>query len=389
MKLNSLRVKVIGAVLLCLLAAGAGILAAVHSTFVQETNQVTREAIVEAQTVFQNLENADINKMSAVLEAILSNDAFTGSYSEAGRQALYARAKPLFERMKSEYRFTLWQYNNPEPVGTVFLRLHHPDQFGDPLRRWMYDECVRTKSRVAGKELGHSGFALRVMMPQLDRQGHVLGYVEVGEQIGRFFDIMRTQTGNQYGLALKKSLLQRDKWIDFRKSQEKPDNWDDQPDTVVADRTSQDNALMSAPIPIDGIPEGGEILGRVSSGGAIYSRGVFPVFSADGKRSGEVVVAKDMTAAFARLSNLELKVAGLVLGLMVVVSTIIGFMLNSWVFRRLDNMIGIATCVVGGDYECEIRRSANDEIGEFEHLFDQFRKVFLGVVKAHMAKQEG
>ena len=142
---------------------------------------------------------------------------------------------------------------------------------------------------------------------------------------------------------------------------------------------------MNAQIDIDSLLNGGEVLGRVSSGGATYVRGVFPVFTADGKRSGDVLVAKDMTAAFAHLHSLELKVAGLIFGVMVVISVVIGFMLNSWVFRRLDNMIEVATCVVGGDYEREIRKSANDEVGEFEYLFDQFRKVFLGLVKAHPA----
>jgi HAMP domain-containing protein len=97
------------------------------------------------------------------------------------------------------------------------------------------------------------------------------------------------------------------------------------------------------------------------------------------------VVAKDMTVAFARLRNLELEVAGLIFGVMVIILVIIGFMLDSWVFRRLDNMIDVATCVVGGDYEREIRKSANDEVGEFEYLFDQFRKVFLGLVNARKA----
>jgi HAMP domain-containing protein len=381
MKLSSLRVKVIGVVLVCLLAAAASILAVLHLNFAHQTDQITRDAIAESQQVFRNLEDADINKMSAVLEAILTNDAFGGSYSEAHRQALYAQAKPLFERMKSKYHFTLWQYNNPEPAGTVFLRLHRPEQFGDPLQRWMYDECVRTKSLVAGKELGHSGFALRVMMPQQDHQGHILGYVEVGEQIGHFFSTMQTQTGNQFGLALKKSLLQRDKWADFRKSQGNPDNWDDLQDIVVADRTTQDDKLMNVQINIDSIPNDGEILGRISSGGATYVRGVFPVFTADGKRTGAVFVAKDMTAAFASLRNLELKVGGLILVVMIIIAAITSFMLNVWVFRRLDNMIEIATRVVGGDYECEIRKSADDEIGEFEYLFDQFRKVFLDAVK--------
>jgi hypothetical protein len=45
-----------------------------------------------------------------------------------------------------------------------------------------------------------------------------------------------------------------------------------------------------------------------------------------------------MTAEFASLRNLELKVAGLIVGVMVIISVIIGYMLNTWIFRRLDNM---------------------------------------------------
>jgi HAMP domain-containing protein len=382
MKVSSLQVKVIGVMVICLLAAAVSILGVLHLNFAQQTDQITHESVAEARLIFMNLEKADIIKMSAVLESILSGDAFRSSYTEAGRRVLYAQAQPLFQRMKSEYNFTLWQYNNPESAGTVFLRMHRPEKFGDPLQRWMYDECVRTKSVVAGKELGHSGFALRVMMPQRDRQGKVLGYVEVGEQIGQFFSVMQTQTGNQYGLALKKSLLQRDKWADFRKSQGKADNWDDLHDIVVADRTTQDDRLMNVHVDIDSIPNDGEALGRVSVGNTTYIRGAFPVASADGKRSAAVFVAKDVTLAFARARNLELRVAGLIFVVMGAISVIVGLMLRSWVFRRLDNMIEIATCVVGGDYEREIRKSANDEIGQFEHLFEQFRKVFLGVVKA-------
>ena len=58
-------------------------------------------------------------------------------------------------------------------------------------------------------------------------------------------------------------------------------------------------------------------------------------------------------------------------------------LLNRLVFRRLDHIIMVATRVVGGDYETEIRVSSDDEVGQFEQLFEQFRRVFLDLM-AHV-----
>jgi hypothetical protein len=43
----------------------------------------------------------------------------------------------------------------------------------------------------------------------------------------------------------------------------------------------------------------------------------------------------------------------------------------------------VATRVVGGDYETEIRVSSDDEVGQFEQLFEQFRRVFVDLL-AHI-----
>jgi HAMP domain-containing protein len=382
MKFNSLRVKVIGVVLVCLMAAAAIILLVFRADFARESDQIARDAVTDSRRSFQNMENDDINKMAAVLQSILANDGFARPHTAANRDAVLAQAQPLFELMKNRYHFTLWNFHDPESLGTIYLRMQNPGKFGDPVQRWMYNECVRTKAPVVGKELANSGFGLRVMMPQMDRGGNLLGYVEVGEELGRFLATMHAQTGNEYGLALKKSMLQRDKWTDARKLQGKKDPWDDLRDIVLADRTTDDDQLLNVQIDIDSIPAEGEVLGEVTTAKGTYVRGVFPLISADGKRSGAVFVARDMTAAFARLRAVQQQVAGVILAVMVSISLIIAFMLRSWVFRRLDHMIEIATRVVGGDYECEIKKSANDEVGEFEYLFDQFRKVFLSVVKS-------
>ncbi|MGA7512198.1 MAG: HAMP domain-containing protein, partial [Candidatus Sulfotelmatobacter sp.] len=58
-------------------------------------------------------------------------------------------------------------------------------------------------------------------------------------------------------------------------------------------------------------------------------------------------------------------------------------LLNRLVFRRLQHIIAVATRVVGGDYQSRIRVSSDDEVGQFEHLFEQFRLVFVDLL-AHL-----
>jgi hypothetical protein len=43
----------------------------------------------------------------------------------------------------------------------------------------------------------------------------------------------------------------------------------------------------------------------------------------------------------------------------------------------------VATRVVGGDYETEIQVDSDDEVGQFEKLFEQFRFVFVDLM-AHV-----
>jgi len=58
-------------------------------------------------------------------------------------------------------------------------------------------------------------------------------------------------------------------------------------------------------------------------------------------------------------------------------------MLNRLIIRRLNNIVGIANRVVEGDFESKIQPSSTDEIGQFEALFEQFRQVFVNLMKEH------
>jgi signal transduction histidine kinase len=74
-----------------------------------------------------------------------------------------------------------------------------------------------------------------------------------------------------------------------------------------------------------------------------------------------------------------------ILVLLIIVSLTVGILLvltllNRLVFQRLRHIITVATRVVGGDYESEIQVGSDDEVGQFEQLFEQFRRVFVDLL---------
>jgi len=95
---------------------------------------------------------------------------------------------------------------------------------------------------------------------------------------------------------------------------------------------------------------------------------------------GAMFVVRDISGfylAMRRTQNILviLTVAALAIGILLVLT-----LLTRLVFRRLENIILVATRVVGGDYESEIQVTSDDEVGQFEQLFEQFRRVFVDVL---------
>jgi HAMP domain-containing protein len=66
--------------------------------------------------------------------------------------------------------------------------------------------------------------------------------------------------------------------------------------------------------------------------------------------------------------------------LMVVLGAVLAGVFQLLVVRRQRRMTAVATRVVGGEFELEIVPSADDELGEFETLFEQFRMLFVELI---------
>jgi HAMP domain-containing protein len=379
MKWNSIRTKVLAVLAVCLAVGVGGTLMLLNYSFAKNSQALAVESVAGAQRLFNILETREISKMTAVSDTLVLNQRVRDAFAARDRGLLLTLNAPLYSELKTQ-GITNWMFHTPEPDMAVFLRLHSPQKFGDPLNRFIDKEVVRTHAIVAGNELAKAGFALRIIRPFPGPDGKLIGYVEFGEEIGRFIHEMKKQTGDDYGLLLNKRFVNPKFWADTSASLHRRDNWADNPTFVVADKTSATESIIQFQGDLANVAGSGKVLDRFNDGDSVFVRGIFPILDAANNTVGAMFVVRDISGVYRSMRNtqnmlLTVSVAGLLL-----VAVLMLTLLNRLIFRRLDRIIVVATRVVGGDFQTEIHVGSPDEIGRFEQLFEQFRCVFVDLL---------
>jgi HAMP domain-containing protein len=379
MKWNSIRTKVLAALLGCLALGVGGILALMHYSFERNSQVLAEESVTGAQRLFDILEAREVSKMTAVSVTLAANPQIRDTFAAKDRAHLLQLTVPLYPQLKRE-GITNWMFHTAEPDMVVFLRLHNPPKFGDPLNRFIDQQVVQTHALVSGNELAKAGFAVRILRPMNDANGNLTGYLEFGEELGQFIHSMKDQTGSDYGLLLNKKYMDRQFWADSSKVWKRRDNWDDNANLVVVDKTADSDRIMQFEGDLAAVPAQGKVLERFQEGNSMFVRGIFPIRDAAGNAVGAMFVVKDISAFYLAMRHTQNILVGLTVAALALGGVLILTLLSKLVFQRLDHIIVVATRVVGGDYNTAIKVDSDDEVGQFEMLFEQFRQVFVDVL---------
>ncbi len=300
----SIRLKVALAILVVMVLAGAGVLYATQTLYTNAISAANETSVKVAAETFASLQQQDIEKLQAVNDVLRTRTDLQELYLAGDREALYEAAAPLFEQLKENYAITHLYFETAEPTSTVFLRVHNKDKFDDEVGRDTYIAAVESKSYGAGKDLGKTAFALRVVHPWYDAEENLVGYVETGQEIEEFLDIMSEQTGDDLALILNKDALDGEAWAEMRANRDMENNWDDNETIVVAHGTSEElDAADFSYVEIDGLPAEGEAYATDVAGGSDVAVGAFPVENTKGEVVGAVVVEHDITALVEQLST--------------------------------------------------------------------------------------
>jgi hypothetical protein len=230
------------------------------------------EAVRRAAAAYAELEQIDVGILSRELDQLIADPAIIEPFRARDRERLLGVARPRFELLKSRHNITHWYFHDREPARTCFLRVHSPGTHGDVVQRETLSQAIRTQKIGAGKELGKTAFALRVVKP-IRVGGEVVGYMELGEEIDHFLHRMKSATGDDYALFLEKSRIDRRELARIHGE----DHWDDRRDVVLVESTVADERSVQIGVPLRLISDDGSALGQGREGGRAYAFGAFPV----------------------------------------------------------------------------------------------------------------
>ncbi len=344
--------------------AGACIAGAAFERNVEAAGIATLQSAADG---FSAEERGEVEKLASTLDALLANDELRAAFVARDRERLLRISTPLFETMRDRDRITHWYFIEPEPARTVFLRVHKPELRGDRVDRATLQKAIETRYLGAGKELGRTAFALRAVRPWI-REGVLIGYMELAEEIDHFLTAMKARTGDDYGLLVKKKFLDEQAWA--RILGPRSNTWNDRPDVVVVDATTFTDGILDFDGDVETIPDRGSALAEVMRGDRTYVRGVFPVRDASGRKVGGIFVLRDFTANHAalRAALVQTFLAMIALALLSSAAVVVAF--RFLVFRRLHRLRQDleARAVEVGLSGRAVRLRSEDEIGRLEAL---------------------
>jgi hypothetical protein len=330
MRGESIRRPLAVALLGGVLAISSAAAVIIGHSYEHDSEEAAAGSLRAAHQLFGALERSDVAKMDAALAGLQADEELRRAFLSQDREALQREALPRFQALRERDAITHMYFVGADR--RVFLRVHKPDLFGDEVKRVTLARAVETGDLGAGLELGQTAFALRVVRPWVVDGRHI-GYLELAEDVSGFLGRMKLETGNDLGILVRKSAIDRAAWR--RIAGPARDTWDSRPDVVVVDTTTFSEGLIDFQGDIAALPAGGLVLEEELRDGRALIRGVFPIADAAGKSVGALAVLHDFTRMHDVLVAGRRRVLLLVLGMALLACAVVWAALEWFVLRRL------------------------------------------------------
>ena len=335
------------------------------------------EALAEQENhLFGTILHADAEGLRRAASGLSRLEAFLAPLAARDRDALLAAARPIFSELKTKHAITHMYFIAPD--GTVLLRVHKPEQYGDHLIRATYLQAAATRETASGLEMGKNFFSLRCVTPVL-AGGELIGYLEVAEEIDHIFVRMKQITGHDVALFLPRRYIDR-----FDTGLAIPDGRD----FAILYPSSPQLILSSDPKLKDSLQQGLKtfMVKSVEHGGARYVVGVGPIQDAFGDTAGVLFSQKNVTQNYAAIWR------GVVVSLAVFAVILASGNLFLWLsmkksmnfFLAVRNHIQNVTRTWDIDQRLEV--ATTDEIGELAEDLNRMQDE-IGKLKNSLVHQ--
>ncbi|MCB1790111.1 MAG: histidine kinase [Gammaproteobacteria bacterium] len=256
----------------------------------------------------------DAARLHAALCPISRNEAVAKAFLNGDRGALLAKIGPLFSRLRDLHRVTHFYLLDTDR--RVVLRVHKPAMRDDVIDRFTTLKAEQSGRETQGIELGPLGtLTLRAVKPWRF-EGQLIGYLELGEEIGHIGDEIHRALGVDLLVTVNQAFLGSEGLLAGT--------------TEASDFVVVSNTLDEVP-PFVAKRLGGLNRQLQVSEASVYGdislyTAVLPLNDAAGREIGDIVVIRDVTKlqagfreSLVAAASLSLLAGALVFGLFYVI----------------------------------------------------------------------
>jgi hypothetical protein len=221
---EKIRVPILGPLILAIVVLIGLSIGGAYLLQTRDISDRVWDQIAEVRLLFGERFTADSQLLQRLSDVLAGDDQLQHDWQTRDRAALLRHAEPMLERLRSERRVTHLYFHDLEQ--TCFLRVHDPNLYGDRIERTTLSAAIRTGHASGGMELGPRGtLTLRAVCPwRID--GQLVGYIELGEEIGHVVRTMRNTLDVELVIVVNKSLLDRRRWEEGMRMLGRTPHWD-------------------------------------------------------------------------------------------------------------------------------------------------------------------
>lgn len=255
---EGIRLKLLPPLVIVILALVGGsiwILSKNQNERIQVAEKVTSQRVEE---LLKDEMNRDVTTMSSTLEAIIRDPQLLNAFQSRNKEALLQRGRPLFTRLKKQFKITHFYFHQPDQTNLVRM---HKELRGDLINRQTLKKASKTDQPSSGLEQGptgnpvlrvvypwHTAFPLKSCEPlytiscdpsifnKVD-SGKLVGFVELGKEFEDIANNISNLLKVDLIIAVDKKFLSQKRWEKRNKKLGKQSAWNEFPNHVIIDQT--------------------------------------------------------------------------------------------------------------------------------------------------------
>ncbi len=194
------------------------------------------QTTTQVQTAWQALERDAARQLIWFTREAADNPKLQEAMRQRDVIALLTLTQSRYQALHEKFGISHWYFITPDR--RILLRIHSPTKSGDLVERTTLRQAAETGQAVTGLELGPlATFTLRHVMPWHARNGELIGYIEMGNEVDWFNNQIKQFSGIEVISAVHKAYTHAEHFSLGKKTFNFTGDWDTYPDIALLNQT--------------------------------------------------------------------------------------------------------------------------------------------------------